>query len=273
MRSPAAPLLLVALLLQPPALSQAAPPVLVARPNEAEARARYTEMVRRVAAMATDGRARQLAARHRLDIMNVLWEDTGRWEGSSVGPNISDVTIEVEMKDSRGHRRTALMPVLRYPNFTDKTGDVAIDRIWIPVGNQVEGGPAHPHQPAGVPRRADPLPHPAGQGEDPRRLAAGQARLPRAGQRAGHLPAHPHVGRGDVLAGDLQLPVDPAEPRRADPADHPPGHQRHRGGQRPGHDQRPELGPAAVLQQGRPANPADRRAAEHGQGQRRDRQW
>ncbi len=144
MRSPAAPLLLVALLLPQPALSQAAPPVLVARPNEAEARARYTEMVRRVAAMATDGRARQLAARHRLDIMNVLWEDTGRWEGSSVGPNISDVTIEVEMKDSRGHRRTALMPVLRYPNFTDKTGDVAIDRIWIPVGNQVQGGtPAH----------------------------------------------------------------------------------------------------------------------------------
>ena len=28
-------------------------------------------------------------------LLNVLWEDTGRWEGSAVGPNISDVTIEV----------------------------------------------------------------------------------------------------------------------------------------------------------------------------------
>ena len=51
-----------------------------------------------------------------------------------------DVTIEVEMKDGRGARRTALMPVMRFPNFTDKTGDVAIDRIWIPVGNQVQDG-------------------------------------------------------------------------------------------------------------------------------------
>jgi hypothetical protein len=140
MRSPAAPLLLAALLLQPPALALAKPPVLVAAPEDAGARARYATMVKRVADMAGNSSARQLAARQRLDIMNVLWEDTGRWEGSSVGPNISDVTIEVEMKDSRGHRRTALMPVLRYPNFTDKTGDVAIDRIWIPVGNQVEGG-------------------------------------------------------------------------------------------------------------------------------------
>ena len=194
MRTPAAPLLLVALLLQPPSLSQAAPPALVARPNEAEARARYTEMVRRVAAMATDGRARQLAARHRLDIMNVLWEDTGRWEGSSVGPNISDVTIEVEMKDSRGHRRTALMPVIRYPNFTDKTGDVAIDRIWIPVGNQSRAA-RPPTSPARVPRRADPLPDTAGQGQDQGRLAARQARHPRAGQRAAHLPADPQSGK------------------------------------------------------------------------------
>jgi hypothetical protein len=118
----------------------AASPAMVAAPDDAGARARYASMVRRVADMAGDGRARQLASRHRLDILNVLWEDTGRWQGSSLGPNISDVTIEVEMKDGRGHRRTALMPVMRYPNFTDKTGDVALDRIWIPVGNQAKGG-------------------------------------------------------------------------------------------------------------------------------------
>jgi hypothetical protein len=100
----------------------------------------YAAMVRKVANMPGDGRARSLARRKRLDILNVLWEDTGRYLGSSVGPNISDVTIEVEMKSPRGRSRTALMPVLRYPNFTDKTGDVAIDKIWLPVGNHAEGG-------------------------------------------------------------------------------------------------------------------------------------
>jgi hypothetical protein len=71
-------------------------------------------------------------------VLNVMWEDTGRWLGSSVGPNISDVTIEVEMKDG-GRSRTALMPVVRYPNFTDLTGDVRLDKIRIPVGNQARG--------------------------------------------------------------------------------------------------------------------------------------
>ena len=67
-----------------------------------------------------------------------MWEDTGRWQGSSVGPNISDVTIEVQMDDARGGTRTALMPVMRYENFTDKTGDVALDKLMIPVGNQAQ---------------------------------------------------------------------------------------------------------------------------------------
>ena len=40
------------------------------------------------------------------------------------------------MDDARGGTRTALMPVMRYENFTDKTGDVEIDKLMIPVGNQ-----------------------------------------------------------------------------------------------------------------------------------------
>jgi hypothetical protein len=31
------------------------------------------------------------------------------------------------------------MPVLRPPNFTDRTGDVALDRIWLNVGNERKG--------------------------------------------------------------------------------------------------------------------------------------
>ena len=100
--------------------------------------AEYVRMVRRVAAMPENERALSLVERRRLSILNVLWEDTGRWLGSSVGPNISDVTIEVEMKLGQ-RRRTALMPVIRYPNFSDLTGDVPVDKLVIPVGNQRPG--------------------------------------------------------------------------------------------------------------------------------------
>jgi hypothetical protein len=100
----------------------------------------YYRMVEKVAALPGDDRAQSLAGQRGLQVLNVLWEDTGRWLGSSVGPNISDVTIEVQAKDGRGQTRTALMPVIRNSNFEDKTGDVAIDKLKIPVGNQHKDG-------------------------------------------------------------------------------------------------------------------------------------
>lgn len=100
----------------------------------------YYRMVEEVASLTEDVRAQELASRRGLQVLNVLWEDTGRWQGSSVGPNISDVTIEVQAKDERGKVRTALMPVIRNPNFEDKTGDVAIEKLMIPVGNQQKDG-------------------------------------------------------------------------------------------------------------------------------------
>src|SRR5690349_15905253 len=96
----------------------------------------YHAMVQRVANMVDSESAYSLTSAYGLQLLNVLWEDTGRWEGSSVGPNISDVTIEVEgWRNGKSHR-TYLMPVMRYENFTDKTADVKIDKILIPVGNQ-----------------------------------------------------------------------------------------------------------------------------------------
>jgi hypothetical protein len=103
-----------------------------------KASASYPAMVTRVASMTEDERAMELVARRKLSLLNVLWEDTGRWQGSSVGPNISDVTIEVEMTVD-GKKRTALMPVIRKDNFTDVTGDVRMDSLRIPVGNQRSG--------------------------------------------------------------------------------------------------------------------------------------
>ena len=103
-------------------------------------RRQYERMVQKVANMIEDDRAYTAAAAQKLSILNVLWEDTGRWEGSSVGPNISDVTIEVEgFRDGKQHR-SYLMPVMRHDNFTDRTADVKMDNILIPVGNQAKNG-------------------------------------------------------------------------------------------------------------------------------------
>ncbi|MBI3072458.1 MAG: hypothetical protein HYY84_10120 [Deltaproteobacteria bacterium] len=98
----------------------------------------YQQMVNKVARMVYDQEARRLAGEHGLNILNVMWEDTGRWKGSSFGPNISDVTIEV-VSGEGGGRRMALMPVIRYPNFSDKTSDIRLDKFFIKVGNERTG--------------------------------------------------------------------------------------------------------------------------------------
>ncbi len=94
------------------------------------------QAAQRVSDMVSDRQARSLASEHDLDIVNVMWEDTGRWQGSSLGPNISDVTIEVETKTADGGTGRQLMPVLRYPNFSDKTADVDLDDFYVRVGNE-----------------------------------------------------------------------------------------------------------------------------------------
>src|SRR5262245_15537548 len=100
----------------------------------------YDRMVAKVAAMTDDDHAYAIAEKFKLQILNVLWEDTGRWQGSAVGPNISDVTIEVEGFRNGKQHRTYLMPVMRHDNFTDKTADIKIEKLLVPVGNQTENG-------------------------------------------------------------------------------------------------------------------------------------
>ncbi len=100
----------------------------------------YGRVIRRVVGMPTDAQLKRRARRLGLDVVNVLWEDTGRAYGSSVGPNISDVTLQVRERLSRRRFRTHLLPVIRYPNFTDRTADVPADRIWVRVGNHRRGG-------------------------------------------------------------------------------------------------------------------------------------
>ncbi len=113
-----------------PLATQAAPPP--DGPMLVDPPAPYEAIVEQVAEMVSDGDTAAMVDAHGLDLVNVMWEDTGRDEDSAVGPNISDVTIEVR----GGGDRTYLMPVMRHANFADKTADVKLDKIFLPVGNQ-----------------------------------------------------------------------------------------------------------------------------------------
>lgn len=104
------------------------------RDNAAE----YEQVIQQVVGMPMDGDLQARASRHGLNVVNVMWEDTGRSAGSSIGPNISDLTLQVRRSVQRGVQASVL-PVLRYPNFTDKTADVKLDKLWVRVGNQHDG--------------------------------------------------------------------------------------------------------------------------------------
>lgn len=103
--------------------------------------ANHRETVLKAAAMATDEKARELAARFCLDILSLTWEDTGRFKGSAVGPNISDMTIQVSVDAPDGDGKSVhCMPVIRFPNFGDKTADLDPKKFHLLVGNE-KGAP------------------------------------------------------------------------------------------------------------------------------------
>jgi hypothetical protein len=97
----------------------------------------YARVVNSVAGMTGDARLQRSVQRRGLSLVDVMWEDTGRHQGSSVGPNITDLTLQVRYKQAgQRHEQTALMPVIRFPNFTDRTGDVPADKFFLRVGNE-----------------------------------------------------------------------------------------------------------------------------------------
>ncbi len=102
-------------------------------------REEYQRVVEKVGGMISDPNVTSAASRRGLGVMSVMWEDTGRSVGSSVGPNISDLTLQVRYDDSAGRPQSALMPVIRFPNFSDRTGDVSADKFFVRVGNERGG--------------------------------------------------------------------------------------------------------------------------------------
>ncbi len=105
---------------------------IVGDPNDPD----YPAVVDKVVNMVRDPGVQRMTQRRGLNVLDVTWEDTGRAQGSALGPNISDVTLQVRYVPTGQQRETtALMPVIRFPNFSDRTGDVKADKFLLRVGN------------------------------------------------------------------------------------------------------------------------------------------
>ncbi len=103
----------------------------------------FAQTIQQVVRMPQDQNLQRMAQQHGLNVVNVMWEDTGRFEGSAVGPNISDLTLQVRENLANGGVRTHLLPVIRHPNFTDRTADVRANKLWVRVGNHRSGDRTH----------------------------------------------------------------------------------------------------------------------------------
>ncbi len=98
---------------------------------------RYRQVIERTRSMIHNPEAQRLAQQYGLNILDITWEDTARYHNSAVGPNISDMTIQIQQYNPRtkGYE-LSLMPVIRFPNFTDRTADIPLERFFILVGNE-----------------------------------------------------------------------------------------------------------------------------------------
>ncbi|MBB6480651.1 hypothetical protein [Spirochaeta isovalerica] len=98
----------------------------------------YRQAIERTADMVYDQSAIELASRYGLDIVDVTWEDTGRYYNSSVGPNISDMTIQVGLqdRDNRDFFEVTAMPVIRFPNNDDLSTDLDPRDFTLLTGNE-----------------------------------------------------------------------------------------------------------------------------------------
>src|SRR5262245_19332520 len=97
----------------------------------------YEDVIRQTESMVSDRESQQLARKPGLQILHLTGEDTARYKGSAVGPNISDMTIQVQRAvPGTGRFELACMPVIRYPNFSDLSADISPDQFFVLVGNE-----------------------------------------------------------------------------------------------------------------------------------------
>ncbi|MCH7727551.1 MAG: hypothetical protein IH991_13860, partial [Planctomycetes bacterium] len=99
----------------------------------------YSQVITKTTGMVRDETVQSLAQQNGLHVLDVTWEDTARFDNSAVGPNISDMTIQVQHKIAGSDEyELSCMPVIRYPNFSDLSGDIAPDEFFLLVGNEKE---------------------------------------------------------------------------------------------------------------------------------------
>ncbi len=97
----------------------------------------YAKTITKTTEMVRDKAVGRLAKKHGLHVLDVTWEDTARFDDSAVGPNISDMTIQVQHQiPGREDYELSCMPVIRYPNFSDISGDISPDEFFLLVGNE-----------------------------------------------------------------------------------------------------------------------------------------
>ena len=92
----------------------------------------YDSVISSVESMVWQNDINAMVRAEGLSVVNVTWEDTGRYKGSVWGPNISDMTIGV--RDASGALHP--MPVIRFDNFVDTTADIDSDAFWVRTGNE-----------------------------------------------------------------------------------------------------------------------------------------
>ncbi len=99
----------------------------------------YAEVIAKTTGMVRDEAVQGMAQQNGLHVLDITWEDTARFDNSAVGPNISDMTIQVQHKIAGSDEyELSCMPVIRYPNFSDLSGDISPDEFFLLVGNEKE---------------------------------------------------------------------------------------------------------------------------------------
>jgi hypothetical protein len=90
------------------------------------------DLMRLIQQLPSNSTVRRRCTSHKIGVMSVAWEDTGRTKGSCFGPNISDMTLAVGGSN---------MPIFRKPNYSDLTSDQDMSSFWLVVGNESAGAP------------------------------------------------------------------------------------------------------------------------------------
>jgi hypothetical protein len=96
----------------------------------------YVMLAEKLSQLTSNTRVVEQLRKDGLSVTNVSWQDVGRSAGSSGGFNIADVRL-VAITKSRDGKSTKLypMPIIRLPNYEDKTVDIDLEKVMVPVGN------------------------------------------------------------------------------------------------------------------------------------------